>query len=311
MTGTTTPPPLLKRLKRALRYGVIRVALALVGWLPARALSELGDAVGRLAYLVAVTDRRRALESLQVAFPHLSEAERRALARACFRHLGRMTAELVAIEELDRDIDDWVVWAPDSRAVLDQALKRGRGVVFVSGHVGAWELLARRVALAGYRASSIAKEAPDARLTALIERFRASGRLQTIWRGRPGAARAMLAVLKAGGILGLLIDQDTDVQSVFVPFFGRLAKTPLAAAELALRTQAPLVLGFCHRVDGRYRLTMREVNTDALQHDEAGVHALTAQLTEAIELAIRTHPEQWVWMHRRWKSRPGVAPGGR
>ena len=191
-------------------------------------------------------------------------------------------------------------WPAEDRAVLDAALARGKGVVFVSGHVGSWELLARRVALAGYPCQTIAKETTDPRTTALIERFRSSSQLRSIWRGRAGAAKAMLRALKAGQILGLLIDQDTDVQSVWVPFFGHLAKTPRAAADLALRTGAAVVMGFCRReADGRYRLSMEALPGEGLDALE-----LTARMTARIEAAVRAAPEQWVWMHRRWKSPP-------
>lgn len=300
-------PRLGKRFKRALRYGLVRVLLAVARMFSARTLGALGEWLGDLAFRFVGGERNRALQSLEVAFPDLSGAERYELARAAFQHLGRMAGELVRVDELDAHVDDWVDWSASSRAVLDDALKQGKGVVFVSGHVGSWELLARRVSLAGYPATTIAKESPDFRLTALVEQLRSSGKLNTIWRGRPGAARAMLKVLKSGGILGLLIDQDTDVQSVFVPFFGRDAKTPRAAADLALRARAPLVLGFCHREGGKYVLSMREVSLAPYAHDEAGVLALTAHLTREIEAAIRVHPEQWVWMHRRWRSKPPSA----
>ncbi len=191
-----------------------------------------------------------------------------------------------------------VEWPAEDRAVLDAALKRGHGVVFVSGHFGSWELLARRVAHAGYPCHTIAKETSDPRTTALVERFRASAKLHSIWRGRDGAAKQMLRVLRAGAILGLLIDQDTDVQSVWVDFFGHRAKTPRAAADLALRTQAAVVLGFCERTGPcRYRLSMQEVNPAG---DDPT--ALTAELTKRIEAKIRSAPEQWVWMHQRWKT---------
>jgi KDO2-lipid IV(A) lauroyltransferase len=173
--------------------------------------------------------------------------------------------------------------------------------VFVSGHVGSWELLARTVSLAGYPCQTIAKETSDPRLTRLVEKFRESSKLKSIWRGKDGAAKAMLRALKQGEILGLLIDQDTDVQSLWVPFFGRPAKTPRAAADLALRTGAKVVLGFCQRQGDRYRLSMREVSAEGLE-GEAGARVLTERLTAGIEAAIRSAPEQWVWMHRRWKS---------
>ncbi|MBI3181692.1 MAG: lysophospholipid acyltransferase family protein [Myxococcales bacterium] len=297
-----------KRLKRAVRYFFLRCALALVGLLPAKLAGRLGESFGALAFALARRERRKALASLSMAFPELGEAERRSLARACFRHLGRCAFELSCVRQLDSRVEEWVEWPEADRKVLEAALGKGRGVVFVSGHVGNWELLARRVALAGFPCQTIAKEATDLRLTRLIERFRSSAGLRSIWRGQPGAVKQMLRSLKAGEILGLLIDQDTKVQSVFVPFFGRPASTPRAAADLALRTGAAVVLGFCHRqAGGKYRLSMREVAAPDLGSREEAVHSLTALLSSGIESAIRQAPEQWVWMHQRWKTRPAPA----
>ncbi|MFZ5470378.1 MAG: lysophospholipid acyltransferase family protein [Myxococcota bacterium] len=279
--------------------------LTLVGVFPLGLASWLGDFFGTLAFLFAARERKKALASLAIAFPELSAAERTRVARASFRHLGRCAFELCGIERLDAAMEAWVEWSADDRRVLEAALARGRGVVFVSGHVGHWELLARRVALAGFPCQTIAKETTDPRLTALVERFRSSAGLRSIWRGQDGAAKQMLRALKAGEILGLLIDQDTQVQSVFVPFFGRDASTPRAAADLALRTGAAVVLGFCQRVASRrYRLFLQEVRLSHSGDRERDVHALTAALTQGIEQAIRRFPEQWVWMHQRWKTRP-------
>lgn len=288
-------PPLSKRLKRYLRYVLLRLALGAISLLPLEVASSLGARFGRLAFAVAGRERRKALASLERAALPAS------VAAGTFEHLGRAAFELACVAQIDARFAEVVEWPAEDRAVLDAALQRGRGVVFVSAHLGNWELLARRVAHAGYPCHTIAKETTDARTTALVERFRDSVKLQSIWRGKSGAARAMLRVLKGNGILGLLIDQDTDVQSVWVPFFGHPAKTPRAAADLALRLGSAVVLGFCTRVWGgpRYRLSMREVPTGGL--DAVG---LTAELTRLIEAKIREVPAQWVWMHQRWKSAP-------
>jgi KDO2-lipid IV(A) lauroyltransferase len=300
----TALPPSWKRAKRAVRSVLLRALVWGLGLFPVKWAAGLGDLLGAAASVLARGVRRKALASLARAFPEKSEAERVALMRACFRHLGRMALELVCVRQLDADIDEWVEWPAESRAVFDACMARKKGVVFVTGHVGNWELLARRAGLAGYPIFTIAREASDARTTALIERFRASGGVTSIWRGRPSAAKQMLRTLKQGALLGLLIDQDTKVQSVWVPFFGHLAKTPRAAADLALRTGAAVMTGFCHRVGKhRYRIVMREVAVPEGDGDEP-VTALTALLTKHIEDAIREHPEQWVWMHERWKSPP-------
>jgi KDO2-lipid IV(A) lauroyltransferase len=297
-------PPLAKRLKRFLRYLLVRAGLALVHPMPLGVARWLGVRFGTLAFLLARGERRKALKSLARAFPEKTEAERLAVARASFRHLGAAMFEVGCTSALDRQLKQWVAWPQEDRQVLEQALARGKGVVFISGHVGNWELLARRVAAEGFPCQSIAKETSDPRLTALVERFRARGKVRSIWRGQEGAARHMLRALKNGEILGLLIDQDTRVQSFFVPFFGELAATPRAAGDLAIRTGAAVVVGFCQREADGYRLRMEEVPSPPEQDREAAALALTAALSQRIEAAIRRAPEQWVWMHQRWKTRP-------
>jgi KDO2-lipid IV(A) lauroyltransferase len=296
-----------KPLKRALRHGLIRVALDAISALPLDVAADLGRALGGLSFHLLGRQRRLALEGLSRAFPEWTEGQRREVAAACFRHLGQAAFELACARKLDQQADRLVEWPAADRALLDGALREGRGVLFVSGHVGNWELLARTVGRAGYPCQTIAKETTDARTTALLERFRARGKVRTIWRGAEGAARAMLRALRGGEVLGLLIDQDTRVQSLFVPFFGHPASTPRAAADLALRTGAAVLTGYCHRVgeETRYRLSLRRIQVPAASGDrEADARALTAALTADIERAIREAPAQWVWMHRRWKSRP-------
>lgn len=297
-------PPLTKRLKRYLRYLLIAGMLRLLQFLSLDTARALGMTLGGWAYALAGGERRKALKSLARAFPERTDAERDALARGAFRHLAAAALEVASTRALDAGLEALVSWPDADRRVLEAALAKGKGVVFVSGHVGNWELLARRVAKAGYPSQSIAKETSDPRLTALVEDFRAKGGVRSIWRGQEGAARAMLRALRGGEILGILIDQDTRVQSVFVPFFGALAATPRAAADLALRTGAAVVVGFCQRDGAGYRLTMEEVPHPDGTEREAAVQALTAALSQRIEAAIRRAPEQWVWMHQRWKTRP-------
>jgi Kdo2-lipid IVA lauroyltransferase/acyltransferase len=308
-TRVSVQPPLYKRIKRFLRYLAILSAGTLASFFPARLAGAMGAWLFRLGWYLARTDRKRSLESLARAFPKKSEAERTELSKACFEHLGQMAGELVAVREIDRNLAQWVEWPEASQRVVKDGLARGKGIIFVSGHLGSWELLARTVALHGYPCTTIAKETTDHRTTALIERFRESGKLHSIWRGRDGAAKKMLKVLKSGEILGLLIDQDTDVQSVWVPFFGHPAKTPRAAADLALRTGATVIFGACRRVKpNRYLLLMEEIPLPTEGDTEEKVLALTANLTLRIESSIRAAPEQWVWMHRRWRHQPEAAP---
>ncbi len=297
-------PPLHKRVKRFVRYLFIRACLAPLQLIPLRLASWLGERLGLFTFIFIGSQRRKALASITTAYPEKTGAERLQLARESFRHLGRSVMEMVCIRQFDARRKELVEWMPEARAAMDAALARGKGVVFVTGHVGNWELLARYVALENYKAAVIGKELSDPRTTRLVERFRMSGKLRVIWRGSQGSAKEMLRALKSNSILGILIDQDTKVQSVWVPFFGKLAKTPRAAADLALRTGAVPMLGFCTRMGPlKYRITMQEIPIPPLE-GEAAAMALTAELTRGIEAQIRAYPEQWVWIHQRWKSQP-------
>jgi KDO2-lipid IV(A) lauroyltransferase len=297
----------LKRLKRFVRYLAVRAAFAAASVLPLRAIAPLGRALGRVGYLLAARERRWAHESLATAFPELPEAARAALARRCFEHLGQVLLELACLKAIDGVMAEYVEWCEEDRAPFEAALASKQGIVFVTGHVGNWELLARRAGWAGLPVYSIAKETTDPRLTAFLDRARRQGNVQSIWRASTGTAKQMLKVLRQGSILGLLIDQDTRVQSVFVPFFGKEAATPRAAADLALRTRAQLWVGFCQRAPtGRYQMRVKKVEVAPGADLEADVVQVTARLTSEIEQAIRQTPEQWVWMHRRWKTRPGA-----
>lgn len=297
-----------KRLKRLVRFWLLRAVLVAVGWLPFRLAQRLGDALGSLAFALAAGERAKALASLSLAFPEWTPAQKNILARETFRHLGRCAFELACVHKVLPRFDQFIEWPEEDQATLRGALSQHRGVVFVTGHVGNWELMGWRVARAGYPVRAVAKEMTDARLTRLANAFRAQGGVQSIWRGQNGAVKQILKALKNGELLTLLIDQDTRVQNVFVPFFGRPAATPRAAADFALRTGAVPMAAWCHRQpDGHYRIHMRQLAFTRTQDAEADAVALTAAFTRVLETAIRLAPEQWVWMHQRWKSRPDTA----
>ncbi len=303
------PVPLRKRIKRSVRSAVVRAAIRLLGLLPLAPALALGGLVGRLAYHLAGRTRRLALRSLAQAFPERSEAERRALARETFVQLGRSALELAAIRSYDARLEGYVELSPPT--LLQEVIARGKGMVFVTGHLGNWELLARRIARAGIPNAVIAKAGVDQGLNELAERFRAGGGVATLWRESPETGRAIIRTFRQGKALGILIDQDTRVQGVFVPFFGREAFTPRAAADLALRFGAPVVVGTIHRrgprpADG-HRLEVVELPFAAGAPDrEAEAVRLTAACTARLEEAIRRHPTEWVWMHDRWKTRPSA-----
>jgi Kdo2-lipid IVA lauroyltransferase/acyltransferase len=297
-------PPLAKRFKRTARFLLLEGVLFFVRRLPLAVAQRTGDAFGSLAFRLAAKERHKALLSLARAFPEKSDEERLALARACFRHLGRCAFEAAVAERLSAAQFDALVEVPEeARRMLLSVLGRGKGVVAITGHVGHWELLGWTLVRTGIPLHVIAQPSVDGRLTKLAVDFRAKGNVHTLLRGVPGAAVGMLRALRQGDMLGLLIDQDTRVQSVCVPFFGTRASTPRAPADLTLRSGASTLVVFLQRgPEGRYQLSGQEVDVPRTSDTEADVLELTRRYSAAIEATIRRAPEQWVWMHQRWKT---------
>ncbi len=294
----------MRRFKNTLIYALARLVLAFTRLLPWRLALGFGAALGRLGYHLARGARRDALTHLALAFPELAGGERRRLARQVFAHLGRAAAEWACVRRLP-DITRYVRLVPESLDLLRSLLSRGRGIIFVTAHAGNWELMALALARSGLPVFTIGKKSYDPRFTRLIDETRRLGPVQTLWRGEPDLPSRMREVLAAGNILGLLIDQDTRVPGAFVPFFGRPAHTPVAAAALARETGAPLVTGFNFRVpEGGYQVVVEEFPTSSDPEPRQAIAADTAALTLRIERHIRAHPSEWVWMHRRWKTRP-------
>ncbi len=289
-----------RRIRHAFVYFLARVAMAAVALLPERAGRGSGRALGALAHGLARRERTLARGHLALAFG-LDPAGPRAglLARGVFAHLGESLVELSRLIARPGWLPDIGMSAVSGRA-LDEALAAGRGAVFVTGHLGNWELMAVALARAGYPISTVARESRNPRFARLVASGRARFGVECIHRGRPGAVAGILRALKRGRVLGLLIDQDTRVPGVFVPFFGRAAFTPVAAAAIALRTGAPVIVGSIRRRrDGSHEVTIEPC---ALPADEG---AATALLTARLEERVRRRPSQWVWFHERWRTQPG------
>jgi Kdo2-lipid IVA lauroyltransferase/acyltransferase len=298
-----------KRVRRGVRAAVIRAFTRALMLLPLSVATAIGEALGRAGWVLSSRLRRDMRASLAVAFPEKTAAERDAIARASLVNLGRVGGEVITMRSWVARLDEVVEASPEAVATLERARARGKGVILILGHIGNWELTSRLSRYVQPNAA-IAKRSWHRSLDAMTERFRAENGVGTFWRDDRATGRNMLRLFKQGGTLGILIDQDiSDVQSVFVPFFGRLAATPRAAADFALRFGAAVLVVTCHRRGPRvrdgHRLEVEEVPVHADAPDrEAEVVRITAACAAVQERAIRRHPEEWVWMHQRWKTQP-------
>jgi KDO2-lipid IV(A) lauroyltransferase len=291
------------RLEPALLNAGLWVLTSTLGRLSWRAAQRVGRAIGSLGWVLSRRDRRRALDHIALAFPERSEPERRRLGRGCFRHLGEVLGECLHLYHRDCafvgsvvDVQGW--------EVIEQVRRDGRPLVLFTGHCGNWELLGAAVNCRGVGMAVVARPLDEPRQQRLLAGLRERFGTPTIARGSEGAARQLLGTLRRGGALGMLIDQDTKVEGVWVPFFAHPAFTPVGAAKIALKQRAAVVPVFIERLSGGKHLVKFQPPLDL----PADPQEATALMTVKIEEQIRRRPEQWVWMHRRWRRQPGAGP---
>jgi KDO2-lipid IV(A) lauroyltransferase len=260
--------------------------------------------MGDLAYLALSGRRRIALANLAQAFPEMPAAERRALCRRSWQHLGLVFVELCAL--LNRPLDDLLSRIiVEGREHLDRAMAAHGRVLALTGHLGNWEVLSVAHRVTPYPLAVVVRPLDAGWINPLAERLRLRTGVELIDKRK--ALRPILAALSRGGMVGILLDQNaTRSEGVFVPFFGRLASTSRSVALLALRTGAPIVPIFARREgDGRHRIIVRApLDVPKAGDRETAVAELTGRCTEVIEAAIREAPEQWLWVHDRWRTRP-------
>ncbi len=298
----------MRGLLRTLRYGLghwLLLRLLYVSPRPGlRFWQGFGHRLGGLLWLVAAGERRRILSHLRLAFPEAGESWRRDVARGCARHLGCLLGEVVWLWGVPADE---LLACSDFRGLehLDECVREYRGAIIGTGHCGNWEWLNLALAARGTPLTVAVRALDDPRFDVIVRSLRGRFGGRSIGRGE-GAGRALASACRGGAIIGLLIDQDIEAPGCFVEFFGRPAWTPTGAGLLARRLRRPIVPAFALRHDGgRMLLSFDEPMQPVLSADpESDARLLTARLTARIEEQIRAHPEQWVWMHRRWRRQP-------
>jgi KDO2-lipid IV(A) lauroyltransferase len=269
--------------------------------IPYRAGVACGPAFGLAAYALLKRERTRTQEHLARAFPDKDRAWILSMSRQCFMHLGTSVFEvmLVSPKRLAK------ITEFHGTENLDKALALGKGVIFATGHIGNWELMAGGVG-SRFPLSVVAAAIEPEPVNRIVVNLRQRAGAKIILRGRPGASKELIRIFRENRVLGLLIDQDTDVDGAFVDFFGTPAWTPTAAASMAAKFHAPIVFGHIKRLqNGKHAITVEgPLDLVSTGNPDRDLIANTALLTKKIEDCIRSNPAQWVWMHRRWRRQP-------
>ena len=292
-------------IKGVAEYSLALLIVRLFAAMPRRIAYPTAKTLARLGFHLARRQRRAGLHNLQMAFPELSQNARERILRGSFENLGRLLVEFTHLPELNKgNICRFVVH--DGLENYLEGLRRGRGVIFMTAHFGAWELSSFAHAVYGYPLRFVVRPIDNTRVERLISTYRT--RSGNIPIERRSAARDILKALRQNEAVGILFDQNTTrSEGVFAEFFGIPAATTPALALFALRTGAAVVPGFLiwdaslrkHRL--RLDPPVQLIETGNLDHD---VLENTKIFNKILEAYIRAYPDQWLWIHRRWKTRP-------
>jgi KDO2-lipid IV(A) lauroyltransferase len=287
-------------MKDWIEYAAVRAALAIVRVLPMPLVDRLGALLGGLFFALDRAHRRVAERNVAAAFPARTPAEQRAIVRSAFAHFGRLLFAVLKFSTLTPEaMLARVEFEGEER--VRAAYAHGKGVLFVTGHFGFWELQAMVHALKLPPMAVLARALDNPRLHALLEDIRTRTGNTVIYR--QGTIRRAMRLLANGQGVGILIDQHImSRDAIYVDFFGRPAATTSAVAALALRTGARVVPLFALPLGrGRYRMIYEHPVEPPPADAEDAVHQFTQRCTDVLEMYVRRHPDLWLWMHRRWR----------
>jgi len=293
-----------KRLRDRLFSTFIRLLIAALCHLPRLTAIRVMRWVGQLTFTLDKRGRKRTIAQLTMAFGHeKSAAEIRTLAAQVYRHFATAMADTMRLPVILRQGINRLISVQGIHH-LDQALASGHGVLMITGHFGNWELLGAWLAQNGYPLRVVGTILENAGLNKIVVDMRNQAGYTNIARGT--GTREILRSLRQGCAIGMLIDQDTKVQGAFVEFFGRPAHTPTGPVILARKFEVPIIPIFMHlQADLTYRIECEPPLTQEYTTDEArDLVVNTQKCSEVYERIIRRFPEQWVWMHKRWKTQP-------
>ena len=298
--------PVKKQIKYSAIYYFVRFLIFTSNLIPRRLWLSFCGLLGKIAYSFASETRELSIVHLGLAYgKEKSVKEILEISKKMFVLLGKNAGDILrarAIETLD-DLDKFIVVHDYEN--FKHATAKGRGVIFLTCHLGAFDLQITVMSLRGLKPNIIGTPLKDPRLNDLLFDYRNAYGAVAIERGKE--TLRLIKALKTGGSVAILIDQDTRVKSRFVDFFGMPAATPVGAAILAMKTGAAIVPTYIYLGEDnlQHMHILPEIPLVSTGDDEKDMIANTQNYTRFIEAQVRKHPEQWVWMHERWKTRPG------
>ncbi len=292
------------------QYMAARWATMMLGMFPVNANLQTARAFGSLLFAVDAKHRKRGMDNLRRSFPDWPEDRIKAVARRSVQHFCELAIDVISTTRTI-NVERWhrYVHFQQMRQALEISL-RGRGAIMLTGHYGNWEILGYTMATLGFKSYSIARPIDNPHFDAWLLGVRE--KKGQIILSKRGVTTTAQDVLENKGVLGIIADQNAGPKGLFVPFFGRLASTYKSIGLLAIQHNVPVIIGYARRRNDRFEFDLGITDiiepTDwQSQSDE--LYYITERYTRAIETFIRQDPTQYLWIHRRWKTRPsGEAP---
>ncbi len=243
------------------------------------------------------------MKNLELAFPEWTIEQRLRMFNLVWHHFIRVAFELMRLPHLSiDDLKKYIDISDGSLAVLERALKQNRGVIFVSGHLGNWEWMGAFVAMLGFPLSYVVETQSNRLVDNWVNQIRMNYGAEIITR--QNAVKGILTALKRQRIVAMLSDQDAGPAGVFVSFFGHPASTPKGPAVFHLKTDAPIIFGSAILNNNKYHISLEDLKFPPLTGDrDSEEKEIMKLITNRIEQEIRKHPEQYLWLHRRWKTK--------
>lgn len=296
--------------RERVEFALVWVFVHAVGVLPRGLARAVGTAIGAVAFRGLGRLRSVGLRNLELAFPEKTAAEREAILRQVYRNLGYLLAEFCEMPGYTAERASRFIRYEGLENYLG-ARDRGKGVLVLTGHLGAWELSSFYHSLMGMPMGMVIRRLDNPLVDAFVNRIRCLHGNRVIHKD--DFARGLIASMRAGETVGILMDTNmTPPQGVFVPYFGVLACTASGMARIALKTGAAVVPGFLLWEESEQKYVLRfgkELAVVDTGNPEADALTNTAGFTAVMEEYVRQYPEQWLWMHRRWKTRPAGETG--
>lgn len=287
-------------------YLGLRILSMVLHWFPVNLNLKTARLFGTVWYKLDRKHRARAMANLQRSFPNSTEAERERIARLSVQHMFMLGVEVLFTTRLVR-VETWrqYVEIDNIQQTLSLLMNPNQGLILLTGHYGNWEILGYVLATIGFETTSVARPLDNKFISDWVFGVRERRGQKVL--GKKGATQEITQLLSRGGVVGFVADQNAGSKGIFVDFFGRKASTYKSIGLLAMEYQVPIVIGYARRLNGKFhfRVATQDIIWPADWKDQADpLRYITQRYTRAVEDFIRAEPCQYLWVHRRWKTRP-------